>query len=76
MVNGKGSGEGETMSHAVASSLPLLTSLAVAMFPPGIHLLVIKMFWGAIASVSLSDGTGMGSDHYPLTIPKVPTRHC
>lgn len=55
MGNGKQSGEGETMTHTVASSLPSLTSLAVVAFPPGIHLLGIRMFRGAIASASLSD---------------------
>lgn len=76
MGNGKRSGEGETMSHTVARSLPSLTSLAVTAFPPDIRLLGIRMFWGAIASISLSDGMGMGLDHYPLAVPKAPTSHC
>lgn len=53
-----------------------LTSLAVTAFPPDILLLGIRMFWGAIASISLSDGMGMGLDHYPLTVPKAPTSYC
>lgn len=74
MGNGRESGEGQAMSHAVASSLPSLTSLAVAAFPPAIHLL--GMFWGTIASLSLSDGAVMGLDHYPLPVLKAPTSHC
>jgi len=74
--NGKGSGQGETVSHTVVSSLSSLTSLAVATFPPGIHLLGIRMFWGATASVNLSDGMGMDLDHYPPTVPKAPVNHC
>lgn len=45
MGNRKRSGEGQTVSHTVASYLPSLTSLTVAAFPPGIHLLGIRMFW-------------------------------
>lgn len=57
------------MSHAVDSSLPLLTSVAAAILH---HLASICLadgtFWDAAASASFSYGIGMGLGHYPTLL--------
>lgn len=76
MGNGKGSGEGETMSHICHLSPCAHFTGNVATFPAGIHIFGIKMFWGATASTGLLDAMGMGLDLCALPVPKAPNSQC
>lgn len=74
--NGKGSGEGETMSHICHRYPCAHLSGNVATFPDGIHMFGTKMFCGATASTGLLDRMGMALDPYSLPVPKAPNSQC